>query len=513
MSWWSAREPGQNVQVTAPPRHEPTPSRRAARAQRERAARRAHGPIPDATGAAADAEAEARATADTAPIQIVRSRLRTPTAPTSISEAQPQTRAQARQRAQVPAPTGPNVVHLAPLHRDPPPLPAADDAEPGLIEKVPGPKGLAPESDELVPEPAWAASAVDEGPALRRRSRELLDLGVIPRPTPVHHARVRNLFGYRTSGALTIAALLVVGSASAVTAAHLPPVPDRSVEQSTEDASMPDVDPPVYLPADIASAGLGAAALRPAPAALDVTQLDLCAQPAFTAALAAGDDVATIAAAGGAVAFRDAVAAGRATCVALDDPARVWVVVDKQRPFAPIDYRPAPLAAPSGMSNPAGDALRTDAATALSAMAEASRAAGAGEIGVVSGYRSYETQVGTYNGHVSRRGVEGADLVSARPGYSEHQSGLAADVAPCTGSCASIDDLAASPQGAWILAHAWEYGWIVRYEDGATSATGYLAEPWHLRYIGPELARAYVEGEWQTLEEFFGLPPAPDYAE
>ncbi|GAA1920011.1 hypothetical protein GCM10009775_10760 [Microbacterium aoyamense] len=492
--------------MTAPPRHEPTPSRRAARAQRERAARRAHGQIPDATGAALDAEAEARATADTAPIRIVRTRLRTPTAATAVQapEAQPQTRAQAKLRAQTPPPTGPNVVHLAPVQRDPPPLPAADASD-----------ETAPDHEELVPEErSFAANAVDETPRLRRRSRELLDMGVLPRPTPAHHARVRNFFRFGTSGALAIAALLVVGSASAVTAANLPPVSETPVEQSAAEPSEPEVAPPAYLPVDIESAGLGAYALQPvpAPAALDATQIDLCAQPEFTTALAAGDDAATIAAAGGAVAFRDAVAAGRASCVALDDPARVWVVVDKQRPFAPIDYRPASLVAPSGMQNPAGDVLRTDAATALSAMAGASRAAGAGEIGIVSGYRSYETQVGTYDGHVARRGVEGADLVSARPGYSEHQSGLAVDVAPCTGGCASIDDLAASPQGEWILAHAWEYGWIVRYEDGATPATGYLAEPWHLRYIGTELARAYSGGEWQTLEEFFGLPPAPDYA-
>ncbi|MET0812096.1 MAG: M15 family metallopeptidase [Microbacterium sp.] len=442
---------------------------------------------------AVDPEADARASADTAPIQIVRTRLRTPTAAVDlpVADAEPLTRAQARALAQSPAPTGPTAVHLAPLHREPPPLPADPDP---------------------APDQGWIAPTADDALPLRRRSRELLDVGVLPRPTPVHHARVRHLFRFGTSGALAIAALLVVGSASAVTAANLPPTPPAVAEDAPESPSEPEVEPPVFIPPEIASGALGAYALQPQPAAVESTQLDLCATPAFTAALASGDDAATIAAAGGAVAFRDAVAAGRASCVALDDPGRVWVVVDKQRPFEPIDFHPTPLAPPAGMRNPDGGTLRTDAAAALSAMAEASRAAGAGEIGVVSAFRSYETQVDTYNGHVSRRGVDGADLVSARPGFSEHQSGLAADVAPCGAECASIDDLAASPQGAWILEHAWEYGWIVRYEDGATPATGYLAEPWHLRYIGPDLARAYHGGEWQTLEEFFGLPPAPDYA-
>jgi D-alanyl-D-alanine carboxypeptidase len=145
---------------------------------------------------------------------------------------------------------------------------------------------------------------------------------------------------------------------------------------------------------------------------------------------------------------------------------------------------------------------------------QAAADAGAGELALESGDRSYATQSATYAGHVADRGVEGADLVSARPGFSEHQSGLTVDVVPCDeASCATIDDLAASPQGAWIAEHAWEHGWIVRYTEGRTDVTGYAPEPWHLRYIGVDLARAYHEGGWTTLEEFFGLPAAPGYAE
>ncbi len=100
--------------------------------------------------------------------------------------------------------------------------------------------------------------------------------------------------------------------------------------------------------------------------------------------------------------------------------------------------------------------------------------------------------------------------MSARPGFSEHQSGIAADLVGCNGACGTLDDLAASPQGQWLAAHAWEFGWIVRYEDGRTATTGYLAEPWHVRFIGPQLAQAYHSGGWHTLEEFFGVAPAPD---
>jgi D-alanyl-D-alanine carboxypeptidase len=145
-------------------------------------------------------------------------------------------------------------------------------------------------------------------------------------------------------------------------------------------------------------------------------------------------------------------------------------------------------------------------------MVAAAAQAGVGEIAMQSAYRSYSTQESSYGSHVSDRGTEGAELVSARPGHSEHQSGLAADVVACgEAGCTTLDGLAATPQGEWIAAHAWEFGWIVRYEEGRTPVTGYSPEPWHLRYLGADLARAYHEGGWHTLEEFFALPAAPDY--
>lgn len=211
--------------------------------------------------------------------------------------------------------------------------------------------------------------------------------------------------------------------------------------------------------------------------------------------------------------FRRSVAAGLVPCVALDDPARVWVVINKTRPNNPTGFEPASVETPAGVRTAAGVGLRADAAAALSAMVGAASAAGAGEISLQSGYRSYQTQESTYGSQVDANGAELADLSSARPGFSEHQTGLAGDVVPCGETCGTLDDLAGTPQGEWIVAHAWEYGWITRYEDGFTSVTGYTPEPWHLRYIGPELARAYHDGGWRTLEEFFGLPAAPIYLE
>jgi D-alanyl-D-alanine carboxypeptidase len=238
---------------------------------------------------------------------------------------------------------------------------------------------------------------------------------------------------------------------------------------------------------------------------------DICARPGVTAAIEAGDDAGAIEAAGGAEWFRLAVAGGDAPCVDLGDPTRLWIVVNKTRQFDPVGYWPADMTFPDGVRSLEGGSLRADASAALTAMVTAAREAGVGEIAMLSGFRSFSSQVATYGRHVDARGVEGADLVSARPGYSEHQSGLSGDVVPCSGSCGTLDDLAGSPQGEWVAAHSWEYGWIVRYVDGATDVTGYLPEPWHLRYIGPELARAYHDGGWRSLEEFFGLPAAPAY--
>ena len=148
----------------------------------------------------------------------------------------------------------------------------------------------------------------------------------------------------------------------------------------------------------------------------------------------------------------------------------------------------------------------------LNKLVEDAAADGAGKIGLNNGYRSYDLQVRTYNGHVQTMGKEWADSESARPGHSEHQTGLAFDVVACNPTCGGIQEFGGTPQSDWVAEHAWEYGFIVRYEDGRQGTTGFVYEPWHLRYIGKELAKAYHEGGFETLEEFFKLPKAPDYS-
>ena len=242
------------------------------------------------------------------------------------------------------------------------------------------------------------------------------------------------------------------------------------------------------------------------------TAADPCSEPSVLEAIAVADDAAIIAGFGGGESFRSAVVAGNAPCIALDDPAHVWVVVNKARPLAPVSFAPSSLAdLPLQMTTRSGQA-RTDVAAAVGEMADAAVAEGAGRIGANNGYRSYELQVVTHASHVRNSGQAGADASSARAGHSEHQTGLALDLVACDSSCGAIESFGATVQGQWIATNAWEYGFIVRYEQVGSGITGYKPEPWHLRYLGRELAAAYHHGGYHTLEEFFGLPAAPDYA-
>ena len=254
-----------------------------------------------------------------------------------------------------------------------------------------------------------------------------------------------------------------------------------------------------------------AAAQQLPPVAVEATvAADPCADAAVQAAVAAGDDQATIAAFGGGEVFRAAVAAGNAPCISLSDPDRIWVVVNKARPLAP-EFTPTGLVDTRLQTTTTAGSVREAPAEAINALAGALADAGAGVLGMNNGYRSYGMQENTYSDHVQATGQPAADEVSARPGFSEHQTGLALDVVACSSGCGGIHGFGGTRESDWVNAHAWEHGYIVRYVDGETPITGYSPEPWHLRYIGPELAAAYHAGGYTTLEEFFGLPAAPGY--
>ena len=115
-----------------------------------------------------------------------------------------------------------------------------------------------------------------------------------------------------------------------------------------------------------------------------------------------------------------------------------------------------------------------------------------------SGYRSYSDQQKIYDNYVQQDGKDAADTYSARPGYSEHQTGLVIDVN-------TIDDaFGYTAEAAWLAEHAHEYGFIIRYPQGKEAYTGYKYEPWHIRYVGSKLAtKLYNSG--QCLEEYLGI--------
>lgn len=188
------------------------------------------------------------------------------------------------------------------------------------------------------------------------------------------------------------------------------------------------------------------------------------------------------------------------------DPASLDVVVNKARPLDPIDWAPADLVPVPGSELP----LRAEAASAAGGLLEAAAAAGH-ELVTLSAHRSHEYQVRTYGHWVAELGRAEADRVSARPGHSEHQTGLAWDVgdaaAPSCDLEACFGDTAA---GRWVAGHAAEHGFVVRYPAGAEPVTGFAHEPWHLRYVGPAAA-GRIEAAGGVLETAWGLPAAPDY--
>ena len=119
---------------------------------------------------------------------------------------------------------------------------------------------------------------------------------------------------------------------------------------------------------------------------------------------------------------------------------------------------------------------------------------------IKSGYRSYSTQESTYNYYVKRDGVAKADTYSARPGHSEHQTGLAMDLNIIN------DTFHDTKEAKWLAANCHKYGFILRYPKGKTNETGYKYESWHFRYVGEELApKLYNDGNWITLESYFGI--------
>ena len=199
----------------------------------------------------------------------------------------------------------------------------------------------------------------------------------------------------------------------------------------------------------------------------------------------------------------------------IDEADSIWVVVNKQRQISPLKYQPAALTFPAfpkpKVQNPFGLQMREEAAVATVELAKAMAEAGKGTLILNSGFRTFKNQQGLYNRTRDTRGLAVAEKLSARPGHSEHQLGLAADFSVKGQGCVIMVCFGKTEAGIWLADNAHEFGFVLRYPKGYKAITGFQYEPWHFRYVGVELATEMKTKGIKTLEEFWGLESAPDY--
>lgn len=192
------------------------------------------------------------------------------------------------------------------------------------------------------------------------------------------------------------------------------------------------------------------------------------------------------------------------TVTLADDPTVSAEIPVEVTPHADITYIDGILIANKTFSLPTdyNPGVDEEANSALNEMIAAAQQDGIA-LWVVSGFRSYDTQAAIYSNYVARDGVAAADRYSARAGHSEHQTGLAFDLN-------SLEQyFGATPEGQWLAAHCWEYGFIIRYQEDKEEITGYMYEPWHVRYLGKETAQKVYESGL-CLEEYLGITSVYD---
>lgn len=187
----------------------------------------------------------------------------------------------------------------------------------------------------------------------------------------------------------------------------------------------------------------------------------------------------------------------------LENPYDLLAVVNKTQAL-PEDYEPVDLIIPD-VSFPFEEdlpkkQLRAPAADALEELFEEALAAGH-QLYAQSGYRPYERQQILFESYSNEHGEEEANIFSARPGESEHQSGLSMDITSEAVNFELTTDFGKTPEGIWVSDHAHQFGFIIRYPEGKEAITEYQYEPWHLRYVGVRAAKEIKENEL-TLEEY-----------
>ncbi|WP_152656096.1 D-alanyl-D-alanine carboxypeptidase family protein [Oceanobacillus sp. CFH 90083] len=145
--------------------------------------------------------------------------------------------------------------------------------------------------------------------------------------------------------------------------------------------------------------------------------------------------------------------------------------------------------------------MRENAAHALEELFAAAEEAEL-EMFAQSGYRSYDRQVDIFTANAAQHGEDHANTYSARPGESEHQTGLAMDITSAEVNLTLVTEFGETEEGKWLAENAPKYGFIIRFPEGKEDITGYQYEPWHVRYVGEKTAK-YITEQNITLEEYY----------
>ncbi|QJD83846.1 CapA family protein [Cohnella herbarum] len=155
---------------------------------------------------------------------------------------------------------------------------------------------------------------------------------------------------------------------------------------------------------------------------------------------------------------------------------------------------------PTVLDNPEVNQMKEEAAQALKELFGEAEKSGM-KLYARSGYRSYRTQVALFQGYMDKHGEEAANRFSAKAGQSEHQTGLVMDITSDSASLQLSEQFGETDEGRWVSENAHKHGFIIRYPKGKEAITGYIYEPWHLRYLGVDLAtKVYESG--LTFEEY-----------
>lgn len=195
------------------------------------------------------------------------------------------------------------------------------------------------------------------------------------------------------------------------------------------------------------------------------------------------------------------------TAVMITNPADIDCIVNRKYNLSG-DYTPSDLVTVSVSFAPGRtedvQQMRQEASQALLKLFEAAHDAGYTLYGA-SGYRSYNVQKILFMKNMENAGsVEEANRLTALPGQSEHQLGLAMDIAIESMNFRLDESFGETPEGKWLAENCWKHGFIIRYPKEKTQITGYSYEPWHIRYVGTELAE-YLGEKGLTLEEYYGV--------